>query len=141
MVSKYPVASRNMSQPGLVMRKRVLIVDDNAFIRQALFEFFGREQDFEVCGLADDGNKGIEEALRLHPDIVVLDFSMPVMNGLDAARVLKRLMPSAFLIMYSAFDDRRSEQEARAIAEVVSKSDSVSVLIDTARSVSYSRAA
>jgi hypothetical protein len=43
--------------------------------------------------------------------------------------------------MYSAFDDWRSEQEARAIAEVVSKSDSVSVLIDTARSVSYSRAA
>jgi DNA-binding NarL/FixJ family response regulator len=125
------------------MHKTVLIVDDNRFIRHALSEIFERESDFEVCGVAENGREGIEEAGRLHPDLIVLDLSMPVMNGLDAGRVLKRMMPSVPLIMYSAFEDRFSEQRARliGISEVVSKSEHVSVLIDKARGLLYARAA
>jgi DNA-binding NarL/FixJ family response regulator len=68
---------------------------------------------------------------------------MPVMNGLDAALVLKRLMPSVPLMMYSAFDDRSSERRARAIgiSELVSKSERFSVLVDKARGLVYSKAA
>ena len=125
------------------MRKTVLIVDDNTFIRHALHELFGRETDFEVCGVAENGRDAIDEAARLHPDLIVLDLSMPVMNGLDAARVLKRLMPAVPLIMYSAFEDRSSEQRARliGISELVSKSERFSVLIDKARGLVYPRAA
>lgn len=125
------------------MRKTVLIVDDNAFIRHALYEVFNREEDFEVCGVAENGRDAIEEARRLHPDLVVLDLSMPVMNGLDAARVLQRVMPSVPLIMYSAFEDRYSEQVARVrgISAIVSKSEHVSILIDKARGLLYARAA
>src|SRR5882724_7651245 len=85
------------------MAKAVLIVDDNAFIRQALCEIFERESDFQVCGEAENGKEAIEKAWELHPDLIVLDLSMPVMNGLDAAKVLKCLMPTVPLIMYSAF--------------------------------------
>ena len=125
------------------MRKSVLIVDDNSFIRHALYEVFNREEDFEVCGVAENGRDAIEEARRLHPDLVVLDLSMPVMNGLDAARVLQRAMPSVPLIMYSAFEDRYSEQVARmrGISAIVSKSEHVSTLIDKARGLLYARAA
>ena len=125
------------------MRKTVLIVDDNAFIRHALYEVFNREGDFEVCGVAENGRDAIEEAGRLHPDLVVLDLSMPVMNGLDAARVLQRVMPSVPLIMYSACEDRYSEQVARVrgVSAIVSKSEHVSVLIDKARGLLYPRAA
>ena len=70
------------------MVKTVLIVDDNALIRHALRELFERESDFEVCGEAEDGQQAIAAAMCLHPDLMVLDISMPVMNGLDAARVL-----------------------------------------------------
>jgi CheY-like chemotaxis protein len=56
-------------------------------------ETFKREEDLEVCGEAENGRDAIEKAQRLRPDLIVLDLSMPVMNGLDAARVLKRLMP------------------------------------------------
>jgi len=123
--------------------KSVLIVDDNAFIRQALCELFERESDFEVCGEAENGKQAIEEAQRLRPDLIVLDLSMPVMNGFDAARVLKRLMPTVLLIMYSAFGDRVAERQARliGISEVVSKAEHASALIHKARGLLYSSAA
>jgi two-component system chemotaxis response regulator CheY len=123
--------------------KSVLIVDDNAFIRKALCELFKQEADFEICGEAENGKEGIEKALELRPDLIVLDLSMPVMNGLDAARVLKRLMPSVPLIMYSAFGDKLAGNQARliGIAEVVSKSESASVLIHKARGLLNSSAA
>ena len=94
-------------------------------------------------GSAEDGKKAIEKARELHPDIIVLDLSMPVMNGFDAARVLKRLMPTVPLIMYSAFGDKVAEHQARliGISEVVSKSEHASVLSHKARGLLYSTAA
>jgi two-component system, chemotaxis family, chemotaxis protein CheY len=121
------------------MAKTVLIVDDNAFVRQALFELFQRQADFEVCGDAENGREAIEMAEQLLPDLVVLDLSVPVMNGLDAARVLRRMMPTFPLIMYSAFGDRLVEQQARlvGISAVVSNSDPFSVLLAQARNLVY----
>lgn len=125
------------------MRKAVLIVDDNIFIRHALCEFFQREPDFAVCGVAENGRDAIDEACRLHPDVIVLDFAMPVMNGLDAARIIKREIPSVQLIMYSALEDKSSEQMARntGFAALVSKSDKISALIEKARGLVASKAA
>lgn len=125
------------------MRRTVLIVDDNIFIRHALCEFFAREPDFEICGVAENGREAINEARRLRPDLIVLDLSMPVMNGLDAARTLKHDLPMARLIIYTAFEDRFSEQhmQARALAQVVLKSEKISVLIDKARGLVYQQAA
>ena len=121
----------------------VLNVDDNAFVRTALSELFAREPDFKVCGLAENGRDAIDEANRLHPDLIVLDLTMPVMNGLDAARVLKRIMPTVPLIMYSALQDASSEKIAQSIgfSALVSKSERVSVLIDKARRLIHRKAA
>jgi len=76
---------------ALTTPKSVLIVDDNAHIRQALCELFEREADFEVCGEAENGKQAIEKGQELRPDLIVLDLSMPVMNDFHAAHVLKRL--------------------------------------------------
>jgi len=84
------------------MPKTVLIVDDNALIRQVLCDLFRKESDFEACGEAENGRQAIEKAQPLRPDLIVLDLSMPVMNGLDAARTLKRLMPSRNLLYQTA---------------------------------------
>src|SRR5690349_1374095 len=83
---------QHRSCQGSTMAKTILIVDDNAHIRLALCELFKREADLEVCGEAGNGKEAIAKALELHPDLIVLDLSMPVMNGLDAARELKRLI-------------------------------------------------
>jgi two-component system chemotaxis response regulator CheY len=128
---------------SLTATKSVLIVDDNAFIRQRLCELFKSEADFDVCGEAENGKEAIAKAQALHPQLIVLDLSMPVMNGLDAARVLKRLMPTVPLIMYSAFGDKFAERQARliGISEVVSKAENASVLIHKARGLAYYTAA
>jgi DNA-binding NarL/FixJ family response regulator len=124
--------------------KTVLIVDDSIFVRDALREIFARETDFAVCGEAENGKVAIEKALEFRPDLIVLDLSMPVMNGFDAARILKRQMPTVLLIMYSAFGDKVAERQARliGISEVVSKSEHASVLgpVHTIRSASMMKA-
>jgi two-component system, chemotaxis family, chemotaxis protein CheY len=125
------------------MANTILIVDDNVYIRRVVCQVFRREVDFEVCGEAENGKQAIEKAQELHPDLVVLDLSMPVMNGLDAARVLERLMPTVPLVMFSEYSDAFSEQEARSIgiSALVSKSEHVSVLVDKARCLLYDLAA
>ena len=119
------------------MTHTVLIVDDNLYIRRGLCALFQREEDFEVCGDAKNGREAIEKAQELHPDLILLDLSMPVMNGLDAARVLKQVMPEVPVIMYSAFCDSFTEREARSagVAELVSKSERTSVLLGKARNL------
>jgi DNA-binding NarL/FixJ family response regulator len=73
--------------------RRVLVVDDNPLVRQALCEAFKREADFDVCGEAENGLEAIDQANFLQPHLIVMDFSMPVLNGLEAVRLLKDLMP------------------------------------------------
>src|SRR5215470_3301009 len=121
------------------MVRSILIVDDNRTIRQVLCERFNRENDFDVCGEAGDGQEAIERAKQLHPDLIVTDLSMPIMSGLEEARVLKQLMPTVPVIIYTAHSDRFIEKEALAAGAyaVVSKSDPVTSLIAAARSVSY----
>ena len=125
------------------MAKTVLIIDDNAIIRQMICEIFKHESDFEVCGEAENGKEAIAKALELRPDLIVLDLSMPVMNGLDAARELKRLMPSVPIIMFTSYCDSSTERVVRqvGISELVSKSQPAAILVSKARSLLYRTAA
>jgi DNA-binding NarL/FixJ family response regulator len=125
------------------MPKSVLVVDDNASIRQALCRVFTSEAEFDLCGEAENGREAIEKAQALHPDLIVMDLSMPVMNGIDAARTLKTLMPMVPVIIFSEYTDVFSEQEARSagISALVSKSEHVSVLIERVRALLYPAAA
>ena len=81
--------------------------------------------------------------LKLHPDLIVLDRSMPVMSGPDAARALRGVVPEAVLIMYCATPEECSEVALKSlgISAIVSKSENASVLIDTCRSLLYGKAA
>ena len=131
------------SPQGRTMAKTILIADDNGYVCQALCQVFKREADFEICGEAENGKEAIAKALELHPDLIVLDLSMPIMNGLDAARELKQVMPTVPLIMYSFFGDAFAEHQARliGISEVVSKSQPVDILLSKARKLLYREAA
>jgi DNA-binding NarL/FixJ family response regulator len=124
------------------MAKTILIVDDNAHVRRAICELFKYEEDFTVCGEASNGKEAIAKALELHPDLIVLDLSMPVMGGLDAARELKRLLPEVPLLMYSMFGDLVQEQARQVgISELISKSQPAAILVKKARSLLYGQAA
>ena len=106
-------------------------MDDNPIIRQALCELFTGEGDFDVCGEAENGREAIEKAQELQPDLIVTDLSMPIMNGLEETRFLKKLMPSVPVIIYTSHGDPFVEKEAisAGASAVVSKSESVAMLI------------
>jgi len=114
--------------------KRVLIADDNPVVRKAvcsLFTFDG----FAVCGEAGDGAQAIEEAKQTRPDIVVLDFSMPVLDGIGAAKALKRIMPHVPLILFTAHTSSALEKDALAagIGAIISKQQDPSDLVNKAQ--------
>ena len=106
------------------MKVCVLIVDDHAIIRKMLRSLF-ESGDFEVCE-ATNGAEGVQQAKSLSPALVVLDLSMPVMNGLDAARALKLIMPLVPLLMFTNHSGSALNKEARAagVSAIVSKSES-----------------
>ena len=113
--------------------KRILIVDDNPLIRRSLRSVLEKQQpEWAVCGEAENGSDGIDKAQNLHPDLIVIDLVMPVMNGIDATRALKRLMPAIPIVMYTTFADPHIKNTALAagVHDLIDKSESATTLID-----------
>ena len=84
---------------------RVLVVDDSAFVRQALVRMLGTAPDIEVVGTAVDGKDGVEKAVALRPDVVTLDIKMPRMGGLEALRRIMAECPVPVLLLSSLTSD------------------------------------
>lgn len=95
-------------------RIRVLVVDDSAFMRNALTRNIERDSRFRVIDTAVDGREAVEKALRLKPDVVTLDVDMPVMNGLDALRVIVA-RTSIPVIMVSAVTESGAKTTMEAL--------------------------
>ena len=117
------------------MPKRILVVDDNPAIRAVLRRILEFNDGWTVCGEAVDGRDGVDKAEALHPDLVVLDLSMPVMNGLEAARILHQTMPKLPVILCSLHSDELLQREAAAagVTAVVSKAHNMETLINKAK--------
>jgi DNA-binding NarL/FixJ family response regulator len=115
--------------------KRIMVVDDNPAIRKILRNILEFDCDWTVCGEGVDGRDGVEKAKDLKPDLIVLDVSMPVMNGLEAARILHQIMPNVPVILCSLHTDRMLELEARGagVTAVFSKAENMQTLISKAR--------
>jgi DNA-binding NarL/FixJ family response regulator len=110
------------------MSHKILIVDDSGPIRHSVRACIERNTGWEVCGEAENGKVAVEKVRRLHPDVVILDWQMPVMDGLEAAREITRIAPSATMLMITLHDSRELTLDAHAagIKEVLSKTDGVS---------------
>ncbi len=117
------------------MPKRIVVVDDNPTIRRVLKSILEFNEGWLVCGEGVDGRDGIEKAKELQPDLIVLDVSMPVMNGLEAARILHRIMPEVPLILCSLHADEVLHREAvqAGVSAVISKAQNMQTLIFKAR--------
>jgi len=112
--------------------KNILIVDDSPEIRKLVRLYFQRETHFQICGEAVDGLDAIEKASELHPDLIILDESMPRMDGLHAARILHSKNRDIPIILFTLHADTISSSEACAagVALVVSKMRGMSVLAE-----------
>ena len=90
---------------------RVLVVDDAPAMREVLSAFVQASAELELVGCAHDGQEGVELEARLHPDLVLMDVQMPVLNGLDATRLIKQ-QPEAPLVVILSMDDRAANRAA-----------------------------
>jgi DNA-binding NarL/FixJ family response regulator len=109
------------------MLLRILIVDDSAAVRVCVRHCIEANTAWDVCGEAENGSVAIAKVTQLNPDVVILDFQMPVMDGLEAARQITQIAPRAALLMLTLHKSEPLVAAAKAagIKEVLSKSDNV----------------
>src|SRR5690625_1919329 len=80
---------------------RVLVVDDSSFFQQRLKEMINRHPDLEVIGIASNGREAVDQTLSLKPDIITMDFEMPVMDGVSAVKLIMAQRPTPILMFSS----------------------------------------
>lgn len=92
---------------------RILVVDDNPVVREQIRSVLESHPEWQVCGEAVNGVEGVQRARELHPDLVILDFSMPMMNGLRAAQEISRQIPDVPMLLLSVFMSKQLTKEAQ----------------------------
>ena len=95
-----------------MVARRILIVDDHRAVRSALRRVLEGQPEFLFCGEAENGQEAIVRASECAADAVILDISMPVMNGLDAAKVIKSVRPQTRILMFTSFEHPQLLQTA-----------------------------
>jgi DNA-binding NarL/FixJ family response regulator len=110
---------------------RILIADDRESIRTALRVSIGAHPGWRVCGEANDGREVVTKAAELQPDLVVLDFKMPVANGIQASSELSVSMPTIPIVMYTLHKTPELEVAAKlvGIRQVIGKKDGAKDLL------------
>lgn len=116
---------------------KILLADDHAYVRQGTRELLEQQDDLEVVGEADNGRAVVQLALKEHPDVVIMDFAMPELNGIEATRQIKAVAPGIAILVLTAYD---SEQYVFAFLEAgaagyLLKDISVEELVNAIRAV------
>jgi DNA-binding NarL/FixJ family response regulator len=120
---------RNRTKAGWTgagkLATRILIVDDSPLVRQRLRDMLQQHPDWKVCGEAPNGREAVQKVQELAPDLIVLDFLMPGMDGLQAAREIGKVVPNVPILMFTMHLSRQLVEEARnaGIRGAVAKSD------------------
>jgi len=123
------------------MRIRVLIVDDHAVVRDGIRAVLALQRDIQMVGEAVNGKEAVEKTIELLPDVVVMDIVMPVMNGLDAAKEIRKKCESAKILMLTQYDDEENvlaSSQAGALG-FIPKTAASSLLLAGIRSVSQGK--
>jgi CheY-like chemotaxis protein len=127
--------------PGIEPPLRLLLADDHRVMRQALAMLLNEEADLEVVAEADNGKHAIELVQRFHPDVIIMDVSMPVMDGVSATRIIKRDWPNVRIVGLSMFgrEDLARDMFAAGAEAYLSKSDPSEQLLAAIRGNSRHR--
>jgi DNA-binding NarL/FixJ family response regulator len=92
---------------------RILIVDDEKAVRTALGRLLATRKEWQVVGEAADGAEAVGKARELRPDIVIMDITMPEMNGLEATPRIKKALPAAEILIFTQHDSTQMVQQAQ----------------------------
>jgi DNA-binding NarL/FixJ family response regulator len=104
---------------------KILVADDNPVIRKMLSRILESEKAYEICAEAADGREAIDLAVEYSPELIILDLSMPNVNGLEASRELKKLMPAVPIILFTLHADITNILQSAypSVDRVISKSN------------------
>jgi DNA-binding NarL/FixJ family response regulator len=94
------------------MKIKILLADDHAILRDGIRTALELEESFEIVGEATDGSEAIEGATRLLPDVILMDISMPSVDGIEASKAIKRMNPQIKIILLTMYDNRQFIEEA-----------------------------
>jgi DNA-binding NarL/FixJ family response regulator len=103
------------TSPTRKVRIRVVVADDHPIVRGMVCSALQKHPQFEVCGEAKNGAEAIEEVKRIRPDVVVLNVTMPLVNGFQAAREIKKQIPETAIVILSSHADRYFVAEAKKV--------------------------
>lgn len=125
-----------MSSAEAIMSQGILIADDSRNVRQAIHNYLS-ERNFHVCGEAVDGQDVIEKARELQPDLVLMDLAMPGPNGLAAASVVKDMIPSVRIVLFTMYSEAVSKAFAslKDVDAMVDKTEGMGKLADCVQSL------
>lgn len=126
------VVTQDITEIGNI---RIIIVDDSDDVRQALKSFLSLIRDIDVIGEATDGKEGLKKAAELKPDIIIMDERMPVLNGLEASRLISESALSSKIIMLTNYEDFESEAYKCGVTAYLIKGVKLDTLIDCIRKV------
>lgn len=114
---------------------RVLLVDDQPIVRQGWQMWLALEADIAVVAEASNGVEAIQVAQSLHPDVILLDVEMPVMDGIAAAEKLREVAPGCAIVMVSMYDTAATRQRAQAagVAAFVCKQEPTDTMLAAIR--------
>jgi DNA-binding NarL/FixJ family response regulator len=132
------VPDRRAGAPDEVSKRfQILVVDDHEAMRRGVRSLLTRAALWEVCGEAVNGRDAVEKARALKPDLIVMDLSMPDINGLEASRLIRLFAPRIKIVVFSMHESPQVRQDCRAAGAdaFVSKSASEDDLIDAIRSL------
>jgi len=135
------VGKRRSEEPGIIMAVRILLVDDHPVVRQGLRTLLEGRSEWEVVGEASDGVEAVEKVGQLQPDVVVLDVTMPRMNGIEACRLIQQKTPGREILFVTQHDSPQMMREALAAGArgYVVKSNLARDLVEAVEAVSQHR--
>lgn len=118
-------------------RVRILIADDHEVVREGVRALIEREPEFEVCSVASNGREAVDLARKTKPDVVVLDITMPELDGVDAIRQIKRALPATEMVVFSAHssEDVVEQVFAAGAKSYIRKGDAARDLVAAIKSV------
>jgi len=110
---------------------RILIADDHELLRRGIRDLLEAHSGWEVCGEAQTGHQAVEKAMDLQPDVVIMDISMPELNGLEATRQIVKALPKTEILVLTVHDSEEMEREVLAAGArgYILKSDDGSDLV------------
>ena len=116
---------------------RILVADDQELVRKRVCSTLEEAEGLQVCAEAANGQEAVDQAKELKPDLIILDITMPVLNGLDAARLIREFAPEIPIIILSVHKSKQLMEEAQKIGVrgYVTKAEAGQNLVKAVRAV------